>query len=230
MSIDVDSFWIYLKNQIVVGGLPVATILANQASATQFASFVNRDAAGNIINIQQTNENLFKSTVSGLDMDFKYAYDLPVGRLSTIADGTYFYKYAVQNPDGSWTGQLNKGINSVGFVSRFRYVATVIYEISDFNFSVTQNWQQKYHDSNGTIAGKPVPREVSAYDTVDMQLSYVGVKQFKVTAGARNVFDKNPPYANYASTANNFVGGYDLSYGNPVGRFVYLSATFYLPK
>jgi iron complex outermembrane recepter protein len=230
MSIDIDSFWIYLKNQIVVGGLPVATILANQASATQFASFVNRDANGNIINIQQTNENLFKSTVSGLDMDFKYAYDLPVGRLSTIADGSYFYKYAVQNPNGSWTGQLNKGINSVGFVSRFRYVATIVYDVQDFSFSVTQNWQQKYHDSNGTIAGKPVPREVSAYDTVDTQLSYVGLKQFKFTAGARNVFDKNPPYANYASTANNFVGGYDLSYGNPVGRFVYLSATFYLPK
>jgi iron complex outermembrane recepter protein len=230
LSIDLDSFWIYLKNQIVVGGLPVATILASQASATQFASFVNRDANGNIITIQQTNENLFKSTVSGLDMNLKYAFDLPVGRISALGSGTYFYKYAVQNADGSWTGQLNKGVNTVGFVSRFRYVATLMYDIHDFNLSVTQNWQQKYHDSNGTIAGVAVPREVSAYDTVDAQLNYVGVKQFKFTLGARNLFDKNPPYANYAATTNNFVGGYDLAYGDPVGRFVYLSATFYLPK
>jgi iron complex outermembrane recepter protein len=42
------------------------------------------------------------------------------------------------------------------------------------------------------------------------------------------LFDKNPPYANYAGGVNNFVGGYDLSYGNPIGRFVYASATFYL--
>jgi iron complex outermembrane receptor protein len=163
-------------------------------------------------------------------MNLKYAFDLPVGRITALGSGTYFYKYAVQNADGSWTGQLNKGINTVGFVSRFRYVATLMYDIKDFNVSVTQNWQQKYHDSNGTIAGVAVPREVSAYDTVDAQVNYVGLKQFRFTLGARNLFDKNPPYANYAATANNFVGGYDLAYGDPVGRFVYLSATFYLPK
>ena len=229
-SIDLDSFWIYLKNQIVVGGLPVNTILASVASATQFASLITRDANGNITAIAQTNENLFKSTVSGLDTKLRYAFDLPVGRISLLGDGTYYYKYAVQNANGSWTGQLDKGVNTVGFVSRFRYTGTVIYDISDFSFSMTQNWQKKYHDSAGVIAAAPAPREVSAYDTVDAQLSYVGVKQFKFTLGARNVFDKNPPFANYAATANNFVGGYDLSYGDPVGRFVYASATFYLPK
>ena len=109
LSIDLDSFWIYLKNQIVVGGLPIATILANAASATQFANLITRDANGNIVTIAQTNENLFKSTVSGVDMDIHYAFDLPVGRLQLSGDGTYFYKYAIQNANGSWTGQLDKG-------------------------------------------------------------------------------------------------------------------------
>jgi iron complex outermembrane recepter protein len=114
----------------------------------------------------------------------------------------------------------------VGFVSRFRYVGTVMYDIDDFNVSMTQNWQKKYHDSPGSITG--VTREVSAYDTVDAQVNWSGLKQFKFTLGARNLFDKNPPYTNYGGSVNNFVGGYDLSYGNPVGRFVYASATFYL--
>jgi iron complex outermembrane recepter protein len=226
LSIDLDSFWIYLKNQIVVGGLPVGTILASAASATQFASLITRDANGNIVTIAQTNENLFKSTVSGVDMDFHYAFDLPAGRIRTTFNGTYFYKYAIQNADGSWTGQLDKGVDSVGFVSRFRYVAVAEYDISDFNFSVTQNWQKKYHDGASNITS--VSREVSAYDTVDAQVNWSGLKDFKFTVGARNLFDKNPPYANYAGNVNNFVGGYDLSYGNPVGRFVYASATFYL--
>jgi iron complex outermembrane receptor protein len=226
LSIDLDSFWIYLKNQIVVGGLPVGTILANAASATQFASFITRDANGNIVAISQTNENLFRSTVSGLDMDLRYAFNLPVGRVSLFGNGTYFYKYAIQNANGSWTGQLDKGVDTVGFVSRFRYVATAMYDINDFNFSVTQNWQKKYHDGASSVTG--VTREVSAYDTVDAQINWSGLKQFKFTVGARNLFDKNPPYANYAGNVNNFVGGYDLSYGSPVGRFVYASATFYL--
>jgi len=226
LSIDLDSFWIYLKNQIVVGGLPVGTILASAASATQFASFVSRDANGNIVSITQTNQNLFKSEVSGLDMDLKYAFNLPVGRMRLLANGTYFYKYAIQNPNGSWTGQLDQEVNTVGYVSRFRYVASVVYDIDNFDFSVTQNWQKKYHD--GPSSFTLVNREVSAYDTVDAQVSWTGLQQFKFTLGARNLFDKNPPYSNYAGVNNNFVGGYDLSYGNPVGRFVYASATFYL--
>ncbi len=226
LSIDLDSFWIYLKNQIVVGGLPIGTILANAASATQFASFITRDANGNIVSISQTNENLFKSEVSGLDIDLRYAFDLPVGRISLLGNGTYFYKYAIQNSNGSWTGQLDKGVDSVGFVSRFRYVATAIYQINDFDFSITQNWQKKYHDGAGSITG--ATREVSAYDTFDAQINWSGLKQFKFTVGARNLFNADPPYANYAGGANNFVGGYDLSYGNPVGRFVYASATFSL--
>jgi iron complex outermembrane receptor protein len=226
LSIDLDSFWIYLKNQIVVGGLPVGTILANAASATQFANLITRDANGNIVSITQTNQNLFKSEVSGVDMDLRYAFDLPVGRISTSLNGTYFYKYAIQNADGSWTGQLDKGVDSVGFVSRFRYVGVLQYDIRDFSISATQNWQKKYHDGNSNITG--VGREVSAYDTVDAQINWTGLKQFKFTLGARNIFDKDPPYANYAGNVNNFVGGYDLSYGNPVGRFVYASGTFYL--
>ena len=46
-------------------------------------------------------------------------------------------------------------------------------------------------------------------------------KAWTFTLGVINIGDAAPPYANYASSANNFVGGYDLSYGDPRGRFVY---------
>jgi iron complex outermembrane receptor protein len=226
LSIDLDSFWIFLKDEIQVGGLPYQTILASAASEAEFASFITRDANGNITAVQQTNANLFKTNVSGLDMDLRYAFDLPVGRVSLLANGTYYYKYAIQNADRSWTTQLDQGIDTVGFVSRFRYVATAIYDINDFNFSVTQNFQKKYHDGPGSITSEL--REVSAYDTVDAQANYNGINHLRLTLGARNIFDKNPPYANYAGSVNNFVGGYDLSYGSPVGRFLYASATFYI--
>jgi iron complex outermembrane recepter protein len=226
LSIDLDSFWIFLKDEIQVGGLPYQTILASAASEAEFASFITRNAAGMITGIQQTNANLFKTNVSGLDMDLRYAFDLPEGRVSLLANGTYYYKYAIQNADGSWTTQLDQGIDTVGFVSRFRYLATAMYDINDFNFSVTQNFQKKYHDGPSSITDET--REVSAYDTVDAQLNWNGLNHWRFTLGSRNIFDKNPPYTNYGGSVNNFVGGYDLSYGSPVGRFVYASATFYL--
>jgi iron complex outermembrane recepter protein len=226
LSIDLDSFWIFLKDEITVGGLPYTTILANAGNEAEFSSFITRNSAGMITAIQQTNANLFKTNVSGLDMDLRYAFDLPEGRVSLLANGTYYYKYAIQNADGSWTTQLDQGIDTVGFVSRFRYLATAMYDINDFNFSVTQNFQKKYHDGPSSITDET--REVSAYDTVDAQANYNGINHLRLTLGARNIFDKNPPYANYAGEVNNFVGGYDLSYGSPVGRFLYVSATYYL--
>jgi iron complex outermembrane recepter protein len=221
LTIGFDTFWIYLKNSIVDGGLPVSVILQNAASATQFASLIQRDANGNIVFISQTNANLFKTNVSGTDVDFKYAFDVgDYGRLSFVLDGTYYYKFSEQNPDGSWTGQIDKGISTEpGVISRWRHTASLAYSISNWDASLIEHFQKRYHDSNGNITG--AARYVGAYDTLDTQLSYHLNKAWTFTGGIINIGNTSPPYANYASSANNFVGGYDLSYADPRGRFIY---------
>jgi iron complex outermembrane receptor protein len=228
LTIDLDSFWIFLKDQIVVGGLPYSTILQTAQTAAQYANLITRNAAGDIVSISQTNANLFKAAVSGLDIDMKYGFRVgDLGRITLLGNGTYFYKYDSQNADGSYTGQLDKGLTSAGgIISRWRYNATVGYDADSWNVSLTQNFQKRFHDSLSSIT--QVPRYVAAYDTLDGQASYLGLKSFKFTLGAKNLFNKNPPYANYASSANNFVGGYDLSYGDPRGRFVYGSVAYSL--
>jgi len=221
LTLDLDSFWIFLSNQIVVGGLNYATILQNAQTATQFANLITRNAAGQIVAISQTNANLFKSAVSGLDIDLKYGFRVGnAGRITVLGNGTYFYKYDSQNPDGTYTPQLDRGLTSIGgVISRWRYSATALYETDAWNFSVTQYFQKKYHDVPSSIT--QVPRDVSAYDIIDAQASFLGLKSLKVTLGVRNLFDKKPPYANYAASVNNFIGGYDISYGDPRGRFLY---------
>jgi iron complex outermembrane receptor protein len=225
-TIGFDTFWIYLKNSIVDGGLPVSVILQNAASATQFASLIQRDANGNIVFISQTNANLFKTNVAGTDVDFKYAFDFgDYGRVSFVLDGTYYYKFSEQNPDGSWTGQIDKGISTQpGVISRWRHTASLVYSIRNWDASLIEHFQKRYHDSNGNITG--APRDVGAYDTVDGQVSYHLAKAWTFTAGVINIGNTAPPYANYASSANNFVGGYDLSYGDPRGRFIYGRVAF----
>ena len=71
-------------------------------------------------------------------------------------------------------------------------------------------------------------RYVRDYTTVDSQLYYKGLRGFTLTAGVRDLFNRVPPYANHAGTANNFIGGYDLGYGDPFGRFAYLSVAYTL--
>ena len=226
LSIDLDSFWIFLKNEIVDGGLGYATILQNAQMATQYAYLINRNAAGQIVSIEQTNANLFKTDVSGLDMDVKYRINLnKAGLISLFGNGSYFYKYQVQNSNGTWASQIDQGLTSVGgVVSRFRYNFTAAYELGSWGLSLTQNFQKRYHDSASSVTDQF--RYVNAYDTVDGQLYFSGVQNLKLTFGVRNMFNAAPPYANYAASANNFIGGYDVSYGDPLQRFVYLRAQY----
>ncbi len=227
-TIDLDSFWIFLRNQIVVGGLGYPFILQNAATATEFASLINRDPTTNqIISISQTNANLFKSNVSGLDADIRYNfYVTDADRLDFLTNASYFYRYVSQNSDGSWTSDLDQGLTSVGgVISRFRGTSTIEYSRSQlFNVSMTGNFQKRYHDSAGNITGET--RFVSAYETLDAQASYIGLPNFTFTLGGKNILNKNPPYANYAASANNFIGGYDVSYGDPRGSFVYVRGVY----
>ena len=230
LTLDVDSFWIYLKDSIQGGGLPYNVILQNAQTATEFASYIQRDANGNIVFISQTNANLFKVNVSGLDMNLDY--DIPVGPgyILLRGNGSYYYYYKAQQFNGTWIDQINIGDSQAGVnggvIVRWRHSLTLGYTAPSWQVSLTQNYQEPYLDAKSDIT--EVGRHVSANDTLDTQASYTGLDHFDFSVGVKNVFNHNPPYTNYGSTTNNFVGGYDLAYGNPYGRYVYFTVDYTL--
>jgi iron complex outermembrane receptor protein len=230
LRLDLDSFWIYLRNEIAGGGLPYSVILQNAQTANEFSRFVTRDSSGNIVSISQTAANLFKTYLSGLDINLSYDKRVGPGAVFVQANGAYFYKYAVQNYNGTWTDVVNQGLSSVGeaggVIIRWRHTLTLGYRTASWELSVTQNYQEPYRDTPSTVT--QVPRDVSAYDTINTQASYSGLRHFDFTIGVINLFNQNPPYTNYGSIANNFVGGYDLTYGDPRGRYVYATVRYHL--
>ena len=230
LRLDLDSFWIYMRNEIASGGLPYSVILQNTQTAAEFSRFVTRDSSGNIVSISQTAANLFKTYLSGLDVTLSYDKRLGPGDVFVRANGAYFYKYAVQNYNGTWTDVVNQGLSSVGetggAVIRWRHTLTVGYRTASWEFSATQNYQEAYMDTPSTITR--VARDVAAYDTINTQVSYAGLRHFDFTVGVINLFNQDPPYTNYGSIANNFVGGYDLTYGDPRGRYVYATVRYHL--
>ena len=234
LSVAVDYFNIELRDAIVPGGLNYTYFLANAARAQQYAAFINRGApdgnasgVGPIIGIQQTNANLFKTKVSGLDLDAKYSWRLSSSaRLRSGVSGTYFLKYASQGPDGTFGNAIDQALTASGggVIVRWKHTAFVSYESGPYGVSVTQNYQKSYTDTaaNFAPAGTSL-RKVSSYNTVDLQGTYSGIKSLKFVLGVKNVEDKAPPYTNNTS---NFLGGYDVTYGDPRGRFVYGSVNY----
>lgn len=233
LSLSVDAFRVNLKNAIVVGGLSSTYFLATAERAKQYEAFILRGApdgnasgVGPITGILQTNANLFKTQLAGVDLDAKYGLRLGAGqRLTVRMSGTYLAKYDVQGPSGAYTSALDTALNAGGgVVLRWKHNASVAYDSGPFAASLSQNYQKGYVDVLGNRApAGSTPRKVAAYQTFDAQVGYNGLRATKVSLGVKNLTDRTPPYTNLSS---NFLGGYDVSYGDPRGRYVYVTASY----
>ncbi len=223
-SMGVDAFWISLKNSIVIGGLAPAFILANPV---QYSSYIIRGApdgnpsgVGPIQYVVQTTSNLFKQKVTGFDVSLRLSPELPRGRLVMKLDGTYFDQFLVQNADGSYTNQLDRALRAGGgVITHWRHIATGTYTIGPWDATLQQNFQKGYNDvaANLAPAGTPI-RQVGVYETYDVQGAYNGIKNLRLALGMKNIFDRDPPYTN---EGGQFAAGYDITYADVRGRFVY---------
>ena len=236
LSIGIDAYWIHLKDTIIIGGLSSAFILANAANATTYSAFIVRGApdgnasgAGPILGIIQTTSNLFRVNVAGWDIDLKYRLmNNASGRLTARLDGSYVYRYSRQNADNTWTNQVDAAINAGGgVIPGWRHVANVTYDNGPFTLAAFQNYQKSYRDQLSTfpVPGEAAvqPRRVGSYETYDLQAAFRGVRNIQLALGVKNVFDRDPPYTN---AGGQFAAGYDISYADVRGRFVYGSLTW----
>ena len=225
ISMSIDFFWIQLKDSIVIGGLPFNFILANAANATQFSSFIIRGApdgnasgVGPITDVIQTNANLFKRNVDGWDVDLIARPEVPLGRLTVRLSGTYLTKSDVQNADGTFTSNLDQELTATGgIVPRWHHVASATYDTGPWMVSLVENYQKGYHDIPGNFSGGKA-RDVGSYETWDLQGTYSGIAHWRLTLGAKNILDRDPPYTN---GGGQFAAGYDVTYADVRGRFVY---------
>ena len=222
-------FWMVQIKDVIRTGVPVKTILADQA---KYGNYVFRgpfdgdpSGVGPIIGIDQSLTNLGKTNVSGIDLDIKgKVLNTAENKVTLRLNGTYFTRYDQQNLDGTYTSSINNSAVTsagIGVVLRWRHTASAIWETGAWATTLSENFQVGYPDAR-TLATIP-QREVAPYETYDAQVSYAGFRQLRLTLGVKNLFDQNPPYTNYGG---GFVGSYDLSYSDVRGRFAYVTATY----
>jgi iron complex outermembrane recepter protein len=234
VSLALDAFKIKLTNPIIFGVEP-SDILAD---LDKFAALVTRGPPdqglpGHIININQVNLNLGEQKVRGLDVDLRV--NIPTegwGTFKLGLTGTYFDQYEIQNLDGSFSS-INGKVTGIangagGVIPRWKHYATAEWVYGPWDALIAQNYQLHYQDIAGTFEDPTDPafvaRRVGSYETYDIQGSYSGFKNVKLTVGAHNIFDRAPPYSN-AGGQNFFQAGYDPGYSDPRGRFWYGTVT-----
>ena len=236
LSLAADAFRIKLKDTIIFGIDPSAIL----GDLNQFGFLVTRGAPdpatpglpGHIVQVQQTNLNFGETRVDGVDTDFRWR--LPTGPAGTFTlglTGTYFFKYEVQNLDGSFTSVNGKRSfitnGNGGVVPRWHHYLSVGWSAGPWNATLAQNYQAGYQDLPNApgLSGVDVPRRVGSYLTHDVQGGYTGFDHLKLALGIKNVFDRDPPYTN-AGGQDFFQAGYDPGYADPRGRFYYGMLTY----
>jgi iron complex outermembrane recepter protein len=229
LTIALDAFRIDLK-ETISNGVDPSVILADLA---RYGNLVTRgpvnptepNLPGPIIQINQTNLNIGQTKVGGVDLDVKLVQPLGGGRLTASLAGTYFSKFETQNPDGTFSNDLDDTNTATGgVVPRWKHYASIDYTIGPWGFTLGQSWQKRYNDLLGNVAGAPA-RKVSAYELYDLQARYSGFRNLELRAGIRNLLDEDPPYSN-AGGRTSFQGGYDPGYADPRGRYYYAGLTY----
>jgi iron complex outermembrane recepter protein len=224
-SVGVDYFNTQVKN--LISTTTESYLLENES---RFPGRVTRGAANEIIAIDQRLENTGRVKLSGFDFDVRGRMTTDVGKLGAGWSATYMSTWKSQNPDGSFeNGLATTDLNITGFIPRMRHTISLTWDVPNWSAGLQYNWQSGGTDVCGNLLqddfGNCPPGsnpKFGAYETTDVQLKYSGLmKGLGLTVGIRNLFDKTPPYVNGAGGA--FQAGYDPTYVDPRGRFLYFN-------
>jgi iron complex outermembrane receptor protein len=249
LSASVDYYHVRVDHAIIT--LDAETVVNLAAAGNPvYTPLVTRDSSDNITNIVTSNVNSGGVVTAGVDIDVKWAgMQTSVGQFSAELAGTWIQKYdlttidgTVQHSVGRTTDPSDSAINAItngGLIFRWKHALTVNWKYGDYGLALTQNYQSSYRDappaiddcdpSDYTAPDAPpavcsTGRRVTAVSTYDLQGEYRGVKNMSFRLGLKNVFNRQPPVVTTNGTY--FQTGYDPTYYDPHGRFIYGSATY----
>ncbi len=203
----------------------------NPAQRAQFCSFVVRDTTGTIIDLRQSSFNLDEGEVEGYDFQVTYAMpETAWGKFSFQWDNTYSTENTIFGTVGEYNGapswRLRSNINTTWQKGDWdanwavRYYSAMDESCAggnyfEYGYTPQEFCNQDVFDSNGNFLR--FENHIGSRIYHDVQVGLKLPWNAKVSAGARNLFGKEPPIVRN-SFAHSFDGAYDL----PGGGFFYL--------
>ena len=230
LTVSIDYWSVELEDAIgEVGALEILKQCGENGNA-QFCSMISRGGAGSLWRgtsgyIKDTSTNLGEVNFEGIDIAAAYTMGVADGQLSVKVNGSHSLKKEVLTLPGDETTRYEcTGIanddNCTGPNTDWRHTLSANY--AKDNWTVGAKWRYfGAPDYQGT--NELAEKELKAVSYLDLSGSYVVSETIELSAGARNVLDKEPPMVGGGmnpSNANTY-GNYDV-----LGRYVYADVTF----
>ncbi|XHS78095.1 TonB-dependent receptor [Burkholderiaceae bacterium UC74_6] len=230
--------WWFVTKRDLINTLGDDVILSN---ATKYSALIHRynqlgdpycdpdyDADdSSICYIELHKENRGRQKAQGVDFVLQWQGGATeFGKFGATLKGTLTLKSEKQTGYGDpFISNLGKFVTD-GVVQRWRHHLSLDWERGPFSLSLGNSYLSAYEDQNpsidngnGTVVAA---NRVKAYSLWDLTGGWEVTKSITVRAGVKNLFNTSPPFSNQAYF---FISGYDPSYTDPRGRFMFVSAT-----
>ncbi|MET3138824.1 iron complex outermembrane receptor protein [Undibacterium sp. GrIS 1.2] len=217
VTLTADYWNIHLTDSI--GTLPESVIFGDPV---KYANLFVRNADGTLAYVSATNFNLGDTKTDGIDVSGTWR--LPkssLGNFMLAMEGTYVNRYSYQTEkNGVYTENVGTFADN-GPVFRWKHTLSLQWNNGPWIATLSEKYLSGYHDQNAV--DDQYVQDVKAYSVWAITGSYNGFKNLSLTAGVKNLFNTNPPFTNQGVT---FQQGYDPHFTNPLGRALYVRATY----
>jgi len=217
-SFSVDYWRIAVDNTI--GAINLTQLLANIGAFPERIIRTN----GLITQVDLRTGNFGSRRTEGIDVSFRGAIDGLGGTFRMGMDGTYLLERREKLlPNLPYTNTLGVFTLAGDLGLRWKHNAFISWQNQDWNFTLTQIFRSSYRNfALPASATRPDYNErVSAYMTYNFIVSYTGlVHGLRLTAGVRNLFDRDPPFAITYDSNTGAGSSWEPRVADPRGRSV----------
>ena len=223
LNLVVDAYDIRQKNIINTEG--VQTILDGETQNPAYAARVirtapdaqdiARGAPGAIVGVLNQFVNLTELHTQGVDLDLRWRFwKGEWGTFTLTSTNSYLHSYKTQNvrddPLIEFAGTYS--------LPRLRSIHSLLWDRGPWSTTLAWNHVDSY---DASTSAPPGAAKVGNWDTYDLQVSYTGFKDLKLTLGGRNILDRDPPI-----DLSSGLVPYDFSQHNPRGAYWYGMASY----
>ncbi len=222
-NISVGMDWWRVNREGTIQVLSLQQLIDNYAS---FPERFIRDANGTLLAVDNRWVNTGETQTEGVEVNLRGGLDALGARWTAGLDGTYLLKKrsrVVPSADfgASEIGQFTFA-GDLGL--RWKHSAYVTYKRADWSGTLSQTFRSGYTDQvlPGVAAGRVSPPnlnpKVDSYTTYNLSVTWTGIKNLSVTAGVKNLFDEDPPFAITYDSLGGSGSSWEPRVADPRGR------------
>lgn len=193
-----------------------------------------RDGSGKLVAIDQRWVNAGETITTGVDINLQGNGKAMDGSWRVVLDGSYLIEKKSKLIASAPFGDNEVGtFTRAGDLSlRWKHTLTGSFTQGPWTSSLTQVYRSGYTDAmlpgvaNGSIVPIDWNSNVAAYTIYHLSVSYTGIKNATLTAGIKNLLDKDPPFS-AAYDGNTGAGSsWEPRVADPRGRSLTLQANY----